>query len=81
VLGRNVEVKVSLPSDREIEFSCRLHRQPRLVFEAWAKPEHLKQWWGCEGVEHYSLRDRSPYRRCIESHHADGGGIRASFSR
>ncbi len=49
MLGKNVEVTVSLPSDREIKFSCRLHRQPHLLFEAWTKPEHLRNWWGCEG--------------------------------
>jgi uncharacterized protein YndB with AHSA1/START domain len=49
LVGKNIEVSVSLPSDREIEFTCRLNRSPRLLFEAWTKPEHLRQWWGCEG--------------------------------
>ena len=49
MLGKNVDVQVSLPSEREIEFSCRLQRKPQLLFEAWTKPEHLKHWWGCEG--------------------------------
>jgi uncharacterized protein YndB with AHSA1/START domain len=47
--GKNVEVAVSLPTEREIAFTCRLERSPRLLFEAWTKPEHLKNWWGCEG--------------------------------
>jgi uncharacterized protein YndB with AHSA1/START domain len=47
--GRSVEVKVCLPSDREIQFTCRFERSARLLFEAWTKPEHLRRWWGCDG--------------------------------
>jgi uncharacterized protein YndB with AHSA1/START domain len=47
--GKNVEVNVSLPSEREIAFACRFERSARLLFEAWTKPEHLRRWWGCEG--------------------------------
>jgi uncharacterized protein YndB with AHSA1/START domain len=43
LVGKNIEVSVSLPSDREIEFTCRLNRSARLLFEAWTKPEHLRQ--------------------------------------
>ncbi len=46
---KNVDVEVSLPSDREIAFACRFQRSARLLFEAWTKPEHLRHWWGCEG--------------------------------
>jgi uncharacterized protein YndB with AHSA1/START domain len=49
LVGKSVEVAVSLPSEREIEFTCRFQRRARLLFEAWTKPEHLRQWWGCEG--------------------------------
>lgn len=49
LVGKSVEVKVSLPSDREIVFTCRFQRSAQLLFEAWTKPEHLKRWWGCEG--------------------------------
>jgi uncharacterized protein YndB with AHSA1/START domain len=49
LVGKNVEVKVSLPSDREIAFTCRFQRSAGLLFEAWTKPEHLRRWWGCEG--------------------------------
>ncbi len=49
LVGKSIEVKVDLPSDREIAFTCRFQRKARLLFEAWTKPEHLKQWWGCEG--------------------------------
>ncbi len=47
--GKNVEVSVTLPSDCEIEFTCRLRRRAKSLFEAWTQPEHLRQWWGCEG--------------------------------
>jgi uncharacterized protein YndB with AHSA1/START domain len=49
LVGKSVEVAVSLPSEREIAFTCRFQRRARLLFEAWTKPEHLRQWWGCEG--------------------------------
>jgi uncharacterized protein YndB with AHSA1/START domain len=49
LVGKSVEVAVSLPSEREIAFTCHFHRRARLLFEAWTKPEHLRQWWGCEG--------------------------------
>lgn len=45
----NADVTVTLPSDREIAFS-RVFEHPRaLLFEAWTKPEHIRQWWGCHG--------------------------------
>ncbi len=45
----NHEVTVTLPSDREIVFTRTFERPRHLLFEAWTKPEHLRQWWGCEG--------------------------------
>jgi uncharacterized protein YndB with AHSA1/START domain len=47
--AKNVDVTVSLRTEREIVFTCRFQRSARLLFEAWTKPEHLRQWWGCEG--------------------------------
>jgi uncharacterized protein YndB with AHSA1/START domain len=47
--GKSVDVKVSLPSEREIAFECRFERGAALLFDAWTKPEHVKHWWGCEG--------------------------------
>jgi uncharacterized protein YndB with AHSA1/START domain len=49
LVGKNVDVAVSLPSDREIAFTCRFQRSPQVLFEAWTKPEHIRRWWGCEG--------------------------------
>jgi uncharacterized protein YndB with AHSA1/START domain len=45
----NHNVSVTLPSDREIVFTRMFDRPRHLLFEAWTKPEHLRQWWGCEG--------------------------------
>jgi uncharacterized protein YndB with AHSA1/START domain len=45
----NHEVTVTLPSDREIEFTRTFARPRHLLFDAWTKPEHLRQWYGCEG--------------------------------
>jgi uncharacterized protein YndB with AHSA1/START domain len=49
MLARNdAETSIALPSDTDIAitrlFSCPAH----LLFDAWTKPEHLKNWWGCE---------------------------------
>jgi len=49
LVAKSVEVKVSLPSDREIVFTCNFQRRAQLLFDAWTKPEHIKRWWGCEG--------------------------------
>src|SRR5947208_2464767 len=45
----SVEATVTLPSDREIRFTSILQHPRSLVFEAWTKPEHLRQWSCCEG--------------------------------
>lgn len=47
--GKSIDVSVSLPSDREIAFTCLFERSAQLLFEAWTRPEHLRRWWGCEG--------------------------------
>jgi uncharacterized protein YndB with AHSA1/START domain len=45
----SAEVTVSLPSDREMKF-VRIFDYPRdLIFQAWTKPQHIRQWWGCHG--------------------------------
>ena len=49
LVAKSVEVKVSLPSDREIAFTCNFQRRAQLLFDVWTKPEHIKRWWGCEG--------------------------------
>lgn len=46
---RDSEVTVTLPSDREIAFVRYFDRPCEMLFEAWTVPEHLRQWWGCEG--------------------------------
>ena len=45
----NAEVTVTLPSEREIVFTRVFERPRHLLFDAWTKPEHLRQWWGCDG--------------------------------
>ena len=50
-------LQVSTPSDREIAMTRAFDAPRNLVFEAWTKPEHVRQWWGlrsstmlvCEG--------------------------------
>jgi uncharacterized protein YndB with AHSA1/START domain len=49
LVGKNVDVTVSLPTDLEIVLSCRFQWSAQLLFEAWTRPEHLRRWWGCEG--------------------------------
>jgi len=45
----NSEVSVTLPSATEICFRRFFARSPQLLFDAWTQPEHVRQWWGCEG--------------------------------
>lgn len=41
------EAVITLPSDREILVTRSFNAPPRLVFEAWTTPEHLRMWYGC----------------------------------
>ena len=44
------ELKVTLPSDREIQLVREFDAPAALVFEASTKPEYVKQWWGPHGT-------------------------------
>jgi uncharacterized protein YndB with AHSA1/START domain len=46
---RNHELTLTLPSDREIVLTRTFARPRALLFEAWTQPEHVRQWWGCDG--------------------------------
>lgn len=65
----NHEITVTLPSDREIEFIRTFARPRHLLFEAWTKPEHLRQWYGCEGSSltlcEVDLRPGGQWRRVM----------------
>ena len=37
-------------SDKQLKFSRLLHAPIELVWEVWTSPEHLKFWWGPNGV-------------------------------
>jgi uncharacterized protein YndB with AHSA1/START domain len=39
-------LQVSTPSDREIVMTRAFDAPRNLVFEAWTKPEHVRNWWG-----------------------------------
>jgi uncharacterized protein YndB with AHSA1/START domain len=39
-------LQVTTPSDREILMTRAFDAPRDLVFEAWTKPEHVRQWWG-----------------------------------
>jgi uncharacterized protein YndB with AHSA1/START domain len=45
------EVLVTLPSDREILFTCVFRHPPDLLFEAWTEPEHIRFWQGCDTAD------------------------------
>jgi uncharacterized protein YndB with AHSA1/START domain len=72
--GKSVEVKVTLPSEREIAFTCYFQRSARLLFEAWTKPEHLRRWWGCEGssITHCAIDLRAGGSWSLVMRMADG---------
>jgi uncharacterized protein YndB with AHSA1/START domain len=44
------ELKVTLPSDLEIQLVREFDAPAALVFEASTKPEYVKQWWGPRGT-------------------------------
>lgn len=46
MVERDSAMKVTLPSDREIVLTRAFDAPRDLVFEAWTKPEHVRQWWG-----------------------------------
>jgi uncharacterized protein YndB with AHSA1/START domain len=45
-MSKRHELKVSTPSDREIEMTRVFEAPRRLVWDAWTKPELLKRWLG-----------------------------------
>lgn len=42
------EISVTLPSEKEIVIQGVFNRPRELLYEAWTKPEHVRQWWGCD---------------------------------
>ena len=46
MVDRKSAMKVTLPSDREIVMARAFNAPRDLVFEAWTKPEHVRNWWG-----------------------------------
>ena len=75
MLAKNSAMTLLLPSEREIVLT-RVFDAPRgLVFEAWTKPEHVKQWYGCSimtlPVCEIDLRVGGAYRYVMRS--PDGG--------
>ena len=51
MLARNSgDFTLTLPSDRELVMRRTFDAPRRLVFEAWTRPEHVKQWYGCRKV-------------------------------
>jgi len=42
-------LQVTTPSDREIVMTRAFDAPRELVFEAWTRPEHVREWWGRHG--------------------------------
>jgi uncharacterized protein YndB with AHSA1/START domain len=49
------QLVVSTPSDTEILLTRDFDAPRALVWEMFTKPEHLKQWWGCNHQENISI--------------------------
>lgn len=66
---------LTLPSDREIVLTRVFAAPRRLVFEAWTRPEHVRQWYGCSmmtlAVCEIDLRVGGSYRYVMRA--PDGG--------
>lgn len=46
---KNGTFQLEARGDCEIAITRTFDAPPQLVFEAWTRPELLRQWWGCEG--------------------------------
>ncbi|MBS1582017.1 MAG: SRPBCC domain-containing protein, partial [Bacteroidetes bacterium] len=45
-------LNITLPSDTEIRMTREFNAPPRLVFEAWTTPAHVRRWFvGCYDLE------------------------------
>ncbi|MER3553577.1 MAG: hypothetical protein C4331_04305, partial [Meiothermus sp.] len=44
------DTRITMPSDLEIVITRTFNAPRRLVFEAWPKREHVKQWYGLKSV-------------------------------
>lgn len=76
MLARNKDVMtLTLPSDREIVLTRVFNAPRRVLFEAWTKPEHVKQWYGCSimtlPICEIDLRVGGAYRYVMR----DPGGV------
>jgi uncharacterized protein YndB with AHSA1/START domain len=71
---RDSVLALELPSEREIVFTRVFNAPRRVVFDAWTKPEHVRQWYGCAASTMTSceidLRPGGSYR--FELRLADG---------
>jgi uncharacterized protein YndB with AHSA1/START domain len=71
---RDSALALELPSEREIVFTRVFNAPRRVVFDAWTKPEHVRQWYGCAASTMTSceidLRPGGSYR--FELRLADG---------
>jgi uncharacterized protein YndB with AHSA1/START domain len=65
---------LTMPSNREIVLTRVFNAPRRLVFEAWTRPEHVRQWYGCDGSSittcEIDLRPGGAYRYVM--HMEDG---------
>jgi uncharacterized protein YndB with AHSA1/START domain len=41
------DIAITLPSDTQVVITRRMKAPRNLVFEAFTKAEHLRNWWGC----------------------------------
>ena len=71
MLAKTSAMTLTLPSDREIVLIRVFAAPRRLVFEAWTKPEHVREWYGCRvfslAVCEIDLRVGGAYRYTMRS--------------
>lgn len=62
---------LATPSDREIVITRIFNAPPRLVFEAWTRPEHVRHWYGTEDMSlvvcEIDLRPGGRYRYVLRT--------------
>ena len=49
-MNKNGTLQLEARGDREVAITGTFDAPSELLFEAWTKPEYVRQWWGCNGA-------------------------------
>lgn len=77
-------LNITLPSDTEIRMTREFNAPPRLVFEAWTTPAHVRRWFvGCYDLEmtvcDIDLRVGGRFRYVVRSTNGEEHGFNGEY--